>query len=257
MIQIEITRNVGKWGNSAGILLPREWLGNQVKIIIIERTSEIKKEVLTILENYLEELLGVYIVGSYARGEQDKDSDIDIIAISKNLSKEIISGKYHISIAPIEKIKKTLEKNPILILPRILEAKSILNSSLIDELKNIKVSKSNFSNYIEETKRIIEINKKLLEKENKEILESNEIIYSLVLRLRGVFIIKSILKNKLYSKAEFQKELNKITQKNEIEKVYNIYRAIRDNKKTKLKTKTEIAKNLLDFLEKETNNYQK
>ena len=252
---IEITRNVGKWGNSAGILLPKEWLGNQVKVILIERTSEIKKEVLTILENYLEELVGVYIVGSYARGEQDKESDIDILAISKSLSKEIVSGKYHVSIAPLEKLKKTLEKNPILILPRILEAKPILNSSLTDELKSIKVSKSDFSNYIEETKRIIEINKKLLEKEDKEV--SPEIVYSLVLRLRGICIIKSILKNKLYSKTEFQRELSKIVKKDEIEKVYNIYRAIRDNKKTKIKIKTEIAKNLLDFLEKEINNYSK
>ena len=39
-------KNVGKWGNSGGILLPREWIGNQVKIILINRTNEIRKEVL-------------------------------------------------------------------------------------------------------------------------------------------------------------------------------------------------------------------
>lgn len=254
MKQIEITKNVGKWGNSAGILLPKEWLGNQVKIVLIDRTLEIKKEVLEILSDNLEDIIGIYLVGSYARGDQEKDSDIDVIAISKNLRKETISGKYHISIAPLENIKKTLEESPILILPRLVEAKPILNSYLLEELKNINISVKLFKNYKEETKRIISINKELLKKEDKDFLESNEIIYSLILRLRGIFIIKRLLEKKSYSKKEFKKYLNEIIQKKEIEKVYNIYRAIRDNKKTKLKIQTTTAKDLLDFLEKETKN---
>ena len=71
-----IVKTVGKWGNSAGILLPREWLGNQVKIILIDRTSEIKKEVLSMLDDCLEDMIGIYLVGSYARGEQQEDSNI-------------------------------------------------------------------------------------------------------------------------------------------------------------------------------------
>ena len=43
-LNMELIRSVSKWGNSAGILLPKEWLGNQVKIVFIDRTLEIKKE---------------------------------------------------------------------------------------------------------------------------------------------------------------------------------------------------------------------
>lgn len=64
--------NVRKWGNSGGILVPREWQGKQVEVILVDRTNEIKKEVLEILNSYLEDLQGIYLVGSYARGEQIK-----------------------------------------------------------------------------------------------------------------------------------------------------------------------------------------
>ena len=42
--QIQQTSQARKWGNSGGVLLPREWIGKQVKIILIDRTEEIKKE---------------------------------------------------------------------------------------------------------------------------------------------------------------------------------------------------------------------
>ena len=45
---MEVIRNVGKWGNSAGVLLPREWLGSRVKIEIVEDGKDIKKEILGI-----------------------------------------------------------------------------------------------------------------------------------------------------------------------------------------------------------------
>src|SRR3989344_5300601 len=102
----EYVKNVGKWGNSGGILLPKEWIGNQVKIVLINRTDEIKKEVINMLSEYLGDILGVYLTGSYSRGDQDKESDIDIIAITNHIKKEIISGKYHISLVTLENLKK-------------------------------------------------------------------------------------------------------------------------------------------------------
>ncbi|MEK6906253.1 MAG: DUF2080 family transposase-associated protein, partial [Nanoarchaeota archaeon] len=59
---MEIIKNVLRWGNSAGVLLPREWLGNRVKIVLVERTINIKKEIFNILEPYLEDILVIYLV---------------------------------------------------------------------------------------------------------------------------------------------------------------------------------------------------
>ncbi len=254
---MELIRNVGRWGNGAGVLLPREWMGNQVKIIFVDRTLEIKKESLSILEPYLEDILGIYLTGSYARSEQEQDSDIDIIAISKETKKEIVSGKYHISITPLKSLRKTIEKNPLLVLPRLIEAKSILNKSLLEELKNKKIQKSSFKSFIEDCERIIKINKCLIrldKKQGSEYIDSAEIIYSLILRLRGIFLIRTLIKRKEYVKKEFLKWINKEINETELEKVYNAYKSIRDNKKIKTRIKIETAEKLVIFLEKEVIN---
>jgi predicted nucleotidyltransferase len=252
---IEITKNVGSWGNSAGILLPKEWLGNKVKIVLIERSLEIKKEVISMIWDYLEDILGVYLTGSYSRGEQEEDSDIDVIVISHNTKKEIISGKYSISIIPIENIKKTLKDNPILILPRLNEAKTILNPLLLNELKTAKISKVSFKKYLGETHKIIKINQDLLNLEQMSTLESNEIIYSLILRLRGIYLINCILQKENYTKKRFLEYLCKSSKDTEeIKKAYSIYKKIRDEKSVKkLKLKKEIASSLINFAVKELN----
>jgi len=251
---MELLRNVARWGNSAGVLLPKEWMGNQVKVIFIDRTLEIKKECLSILEPYLEDILGIYLTGSYARGEQEQDSDIDIIAISKETKKEIVSGKYHISITPLKSLKRTIEKNPVLVLPRLNEAKVVINSSLLEELKSAKIDKKQFKSFIEETKRIIKISHGFirLDKEQKrEYLDSISIIYSLILRLRGIFLINKLIEKKNYSKKEFLVWLKKESGIREFEKAYYTYKAIRDNKKIKIKIKIETAERLVIFLERE------
>ena len=252
----EEIRNAIRWGNSAGVLLPKNWAGQQVKVILIDRTLQIKKEVLIMLENYLEDIIGIYIVGSYARNEQEEDSDIDIIAISKNIKKEVISGKYSISITPLESLKRTIEKNPILVLPRLNEAKVIINSSLLEELKSIKTAKISFKNFIEETKRIIKISNgfiKIDKEQKREYLNSISIVYSLILRLRGVFLIKNLIEKKNYSKKEFSLWLKKELSQEEFEKSYSIYKSIRDGKKVNEKIKIEIAEKLLNILKKEIN----
>ena len=251
--------NVVRWGNSAGVLLPREWLGKQVKIILIDRTNEIKKEVLDILNPYLNDIIGIYLVGSYARNEQQVDSDIDIIAISKNIRRHIISGMYDIDIYALKSIKNTIKKNPIMILPSLLEAKAIINKSLLEELISMNISLKNFRNYIKECKRIISINKKIVEldKIKGKNLESKEIIYSLLLRLRGIYMMNCILKNKKYFNNEFRKWLIYKTElsEEEINKIYDSYKSIKNNKNIKERFRIELIEKLINLLQEEIRKY--
>ena len=256
----EEIRNAIRWGNSAGVLLPKSWAGQQVKIILIDRTLQIKKEVLIMLEDYLEDIIGIYLVGSYARNEQEEDSDIDIIAVSNGTKKEIVSGKYNISITALESLKKTIQKNPILVLPRLNEAKVIINSQLLKELKSIKITKKSFKNFIEETKRIINISEGFIQidkQQEREYLDSISIIYSLILRLRGVYIIKKLLESQNYSKKEFSIWLRRELSREEFEIAYSIYKAIKNNKKINEKIKIETAERLVKTLKKEVDNLNK
>lgn len=256
---MEIVKNVLKWGNGAGILLPKDWINKEVKIILIDRTLQIKKEVFNILEKYLEDILGIYLVGSYAREEQTEKSDVDVLVISNKIRQEIESGKYHLSIVPLEAVKKNLEKYPLMIYPRLIEAQTIINPNLLEELKSTKINKNSFNQFIEETKRVIKINNEIikLDKLEGDKLLSVDILYSLVLRLRSIFMIKSILSNKNYSNKEFKRWLIKEIPGLEYDIIYPAYIDIKNDKKSKIDIKLSVAEQLLNLIKKEIKKLEK
>jgi len=254
---MELTSNVRRWGNSAGVLLPREWLGSKVKIFVLESTKSVKEEIFSLLGEYMEDILGIYLVGSYARAEQEDESDIDVLVFSNNLKKEIISGKYNINIIPFELVKKSILSSPMSFVPRIIEAKPLLNSAKLEELKRIKVNKNHFKEFIQDCRRIIKINQDFikLDLENSDIIQSESVIYSLILRLRGIYLIKCILHSKNYYKKEFEQYLAKEIGNYEEKKVYSLYVQVRDSKKIKEKITIKTAQALLNLLRKEVEKY--
>ena len=70
---MELVRKIVRVGNSAGVVLPREWLNGTAKVELVRKPLDIKGDILKILEPYLEDISGIYLVGSYARGEQRQD----------------------------------------------------------------------------------------------------------------------------------------------------------------------------------------
>ena len=83
---MELIKTTVKVGNSAGVLLPKKYLNSQVKIIL--EPLNIEKDVIEILmdEKILDKIMGIYIIGSYAREEQTIESDIDILVITFDLN---------------------------------------------------------------------------------------------------------------------------------------------------------------------------
>ncbi len=116
-----------KVGNSAGVLLPRSFLGCEVEVRILHTPINIKKDVLKILENYLEEILGIYLTNK-------TEKEIEILVISSGIKKIIQYEKYKINIVPLVLIKKDLKNEPRLKV-KLNQAKVILNKALLFELR--------------------------------------------------------------------------------------------------------------------------
>ena len=77
------TKIVQRFGNSGHIVLPKRYIGKRLRFIAESKTfGDIKSEILEILKPYLENILGVYLYGSYARNEQTISSDADILVIA-------------------------------------------------------------------------------------------------------------------------------------------------------------------------------
>lgn len=245
------TKLVQKFGNSSHVVLPKEYIGRRIKFITEPKTfQDIKSEILEILKPYLENIVGIYLYGSYVRNEQTIESDIDILAITSNKLKIIENiDNYHIVSTTINSIENTLKNNAVLILPIIKEAKTIINPDSLRRYKDYKFTKKNTKQFLNDTKKILELNKKGL----KLDFEAGSLVYSLILRIRGLLIIKLIINNKLYSKASLYNYLeNNNFEKNKINGLYSIYTNERKDihvKESNIITKADIEK-LLSITER-------
>lgn len=251
------TKIVQKFGNSSHVVLPKEYIGKRIRFVTEAKTFEdIKFEILKILKSYLENIVGVYLYGSYARNEQTIVSDVDILVITSNKLKIVDKiNDYSIVSISIKELEYTLKNNAVLILPIIREAKTIINPDLLEKYKDCKFTHNNTKQFIDSTKKILELNKKGLELG----FETGSLVYSLILRIRGLLMIKLMLSNRLYLKASLFNYLESNNfEKNKIEELYRIYSSERDNNKVQksdiiIKTDTEklllIAENLLEDVE--------
>jgi len=157
-----IVKPIIRVGNSAGVVLPIEWYGGEARIELIKKPINIREEVLSIINNYMESVLGVYLVGSYARKEERENSDVDVLVITSDINKRIVKGKYDILLISLDEVKKGM-KIIIPVIPMIREAVPIINKQLLLELRGEKIKKENLKWHIETTKSSLKIIKGILD----------------------------------------------------------------------------------------------
>ncbi|MFH1052815.1 MAG: DUF2080 family transposase-associated protein [Candidatus Woesearchaeota archaeon] len=228
---MQIEKIVQKGGNSGHIYLPKDTVGKKVAVILIEKSLEdIKNEVIDILKPYLNDIKGVYIVGSYARNEQKPDSDIDILVVANSKIKiQDKISQYEIISASIEQIKNTLRNNAVLLLPMIKEAVPIINEDLIEKYKYYRLNKENTKWYIETTETSLGLAKDWMMEEDKYSLPN--IVYPLITRLKGLLLVQALMNNKKPANAELFHLIERKGISNKIVKqLYKMYQEKRDNK---------------------------
>ncbi len=258
LIKEQIRKKVAKSGNGGAVWVPKDWLGEEILITRIETPKlSIEEEVINLLLPYLKNISGIFLYGSYARNEETKDSDIDVLVITKNKYKLEKIKKFDINFIEIKKIKEAAQKNPF-IYQIISEAKPIINSYLLDELKQSKKDFKNFIRWFKETTYdSIKISEEFINLDEMEssYLTSYNVIYSLILRLRGIFLIKSVLNKNKFSNSYFKRSITKYISGFEIKKIYKIYKNIRDNERVENeKIDINTVKKLLKILKEEAGN---
>jgi predicted nucleotidyltransferase len=227
--QEQLIRKVSIFGNGAHLFAPKEWANENVLIVRIEK-KPIKQEVLELIMTNLDKVIGVFLYGSHARGEASENSDIDVLVIATE--KFDVGKKNGIDLIVLseKEIDNAIKTNPILLYSIFKEAKPIINEDYLLKLREIKLNKNDFKPFLEQTINSIKSSQKLFELDKKTgKYASNSLIYSLILRLRGLFIIKSLLLKKDFSNTNFKKWMQ--FQKVNFDFVYEVYRGIRDNKK--------------------------
>ena len=248
IIQMEtIIRNTRKLGTSAGVLLPKSWENSLVKVERILSPDNIELLKLIKDEIDLKDVLGVYLVGSYARDDYDENSDVDILVITNNINKNVKKGVYELTILSMDNLEEQLENNCLPVLAWIKEAKTIINSSLIEKYKNTKINLKNLKWHIETTKTIIDVIKETIKlaEEESDLSYLESCAYSLVLRIRTLYIIECLKNNKVWTKNELRKMIKKISGS---DSHYNVYENVKGKKENKIILTVIETKRLLDYL---------
>lgn len=248
-MEIQIKKTV-KAGNSSAVVLPRAWLNKEVRVELVKKTPErILSDTIDILKEHIDigEIIGVYLVGSYAREEQTNESDIDILVVTNSVDNEMISeGVYNILIVSNELLEQKLREDLLPIGAMLREAKPLLNSYYLSSLE-VKVTKRNAKWYIESTEDKLRVVKDVLNKMKKSRRKyiDDRVIYTLVLRIRTLYIIEKLIKEKYYSKEEFVKLIRKISGNN---KVYDGYVRVKNDIMGKREVGIEEAERLYEYL---------
>lgn len=238
------TKTVQRFGNSGHVVLPKIYVGKRIRFVLGPKPFEdIKFEVLGILRQYLENILGIYLYGSYARNEQAIDSDVDILVVTGTKLKIIEKiNNFSIVSATITELESILDNNAILLLPILKEAKTIINPSLLEKYKKNKFTSKNTRPFIDNTDYALKLNEKGLSLN----FETGSLVYSLILRTRGLLMIKLISNNKLYSKASLFSCLRSYGfSQSKVEEFYRIYSKERDGIRvieSRIVTKKDILK---------------
>ncbi|MDD5192291.1 MAG: DUF2080 family transposase-associated protein [Candidatus Nanoarchaeia archaeon] len=251
MIQEEkILRRVTEIGNGAHIFAPKEWLHEEVIIIRVPRKNP-KEEILKLIYPHLDKIIAVFLFGSYARNEQEMDSDMDVFVVSSEKFK-IRAKDIEVIVIPEDKLETAKRLNPVLFYSMLQEARPIINPSYLEKLKQEKVRFDYFKDFLKGTESSIKSIQEIMEMDRK--LKNKEapgsVIYSLILRLRGIFIINFLLNKKKYSKKAFLAWLIKNLEV-DFDNIHKVYRAFRDNKKISGKVSVKDAESLLSFIIKE------
>lgn len=245
----EVTKQIVRVGNSAGVILPKEWLNGKARIELISKPLNIRGDIIEILKNYLEHIIGVYLVGSYARNEQTEESDVDVIVITSDIDKKIKINKYDIALISAKTLKEILESNVLPLLPMLNEAKPLLNPVELDKYKDYSLTEKNMKFHIETTKSALSVISKGIELakfENKELSEN--IVYSLILRLREVYIVDSLKNKEIATTKGFVTLLKNLAGS---DKAYRLYLNVKNGgKESKEYIELEEAKKICSYIKR-------
>jgi len=231
----EIEKEVVPFGNGSIVYTPKKWIGKKVLVVLEKKPLDVEGETMEALKPFLSSIQGVFLYGSFARKEQTEKSDVDLLVISDKKLDLKRKGKFDFLVKSREDFVKELKKDSTLFLHQILnEAKPVFNESLLEELKKEEI-KPDFKEFFESTLTAFGNVKELIEAERKQgekYLHSTAVIYSLILRLRGLYLIQCFLKNKEFSNKKFRELIKSYGFENKrVTDFFDVYRAERDEKK--------------------------
>jgi predicted nucleotidyltransferase len=211
-------------GNSAAVYVPKEWENRKVLV----RLMSPREIALDVLQEHMSHVIGAYLYGSYVRGEETSESDVDILVVASKKFEIKKEPSLDITVVTLNEVDSILNKDPIQLTPILAEAEPLLNDALLKELKSREIDPTKYLKLVKDNTRILKESKELIEKRAR----IGAVIYSLMIRLKAVYLVKKILSGTRYtSKGYKQYVLSQGLDEESYNGLNMVYRAVRDEKR--------------------------
>lgn len=211
-------------GNAGSIYVPRGWIGERV----VAKLLSPEERIMDFLRPHSRHIIGIYLYGSYSRGEEEADSHLDFLVLSDRNLRLKPPTYLNLSLFTPTTIREAMEESPLDIYPILLEAVPVFNEALLQELVERPMERKILQETLQEAETWFgtEI-AKLGEK-----TEPPTLISPLFDRLRSVYTISCILAQATYTNAKFKRFF--VEQEVDtacFENLYQLHRAIRDGRR--------------------------
>ena len=241
----QLERFVLQVGNGAHVFVPKGWLGETV-IVVRQPRPPLQERILSLIEPHLADCVGVYLYGSQARGETTVDSDVDLLVISSKKF-EIKQKGFEVVVLPESSLDHAFQSQPLMLCAMLAEAKPIINAPLLEKLKvQYRPEQASFRSFLEDTKRMATVAEGFLEEG-----PSSAIAYSLILRLRGLYLLNCLRTHRLYSHQLFLRWIKGRRPGINLKPVYDAYKAVKLNTKPPSRLEEKDFRLLVSLLKEE------
>lgn len=208
-------------GNSASVYVPKEWENKKVVLRLLSP----KEMALSALGPWMANVIGVYLYGSYARGEESERSDIDVLVVANQKIGVDCEKPLNLLVLTQDKVESILSNDPVQLAPIIAESRALVNESYLGKLRSVEINPRKYLGFVRGTKN--RLSEYLPMIKGKRQLDA--VVYSMVLRLRAVHLVNLMLSGGKYTHSSFSNYLTNLGLGESRRNLLEIHRRVRDN----------------------------
>jgi hypothetical protein len=206
-------------GNAGGIYVPRKWI-NQYVVVTLFRVDDF---VLDVFAPYMDDILGIYLHGSHARGDACAGSDINVfVVVEKDIPYQKKPG-LNAEIVHADALSSYASASPVDYYCMINEAVPLFDMGQLEKMRDYSLDCEKIRKFCKDVERSLRLLDRLMSDG-----DCADAVYALVCRLRGLYVVHARVRK--YAHKGFEEFLRqKGLSGDAFRSLYGVYRAKRDD----------------------------
>lgn len=214
-----VVKRVVASGNAGGIYVPRKWV-NQYVVVTLFRVNDY---VLDVFAPYMDDIFGIYLHGSHARGDACSGSDINVfVVVEKDIPYQRKSG-LNAEIVRLDALPSYASASPVDYYCMVNEAVPLFDMGQLEKMRGYSLDCEKIKKFCRDVERSLSLLDRLTSDG-----DCSDAVYALICRLRGLYVVHARVRT--YAHKGFEEFLCRRGVSGDVfRRLYGVYRAKRDD----------------------------